>query len=60
MNPLANRVFSIEFEGKVSKRPKAFGFFLESCSTSIEEVGCDHGVDNTVLILFNLKINKTI
>ena len=48
MTPLDNRVFSIKFEGKVSKRPKASGLFLESCQTSIEEVECDQGADNTV------------
>ena len=58
MIPLVTRVFSINFEGKVSKRPKASEILLESCSTSIEEVGCDHGADNTVLIMFNLKKNK--
>ena len=49
MIPLVTRVFSINFEGKVSKRPKASGLFLGSCLTSVEEVGCDQLVDNTVL-----------
>ena len=48
MIPLVTRVFSINFEGKVSKRPKASGLFLGSCLTSVEEVGCDQWVDNTV------------
>ena len=52
MTPLVNRVFSIKFEGKVSKRPKAYGLFLGSCLTSIEEVGCDQWVDNTVNVEF--------
>ena len=50
MIPLVTRVFSINFEGKVSKRPKASGLFLGSCLTSVEEVGCDQLVDNTVTL----------
>ncbi len=42
MIPLVTRVFSINFEGKAS------GLFLGSCLTSVEEVGFDQGVDNTV------------
>ncbi len=49
MIPLVPRVFSINFEGKVSKRPKASGIFLRSCLTSVEEVVYDQGADNTVL-----------
>ena len=55
MIPLVTRVYSINFEGKVSKRTKASGLFLGSCLTSVEEVGCDHGVDNTVHEIFKLK-----
>ena len=54
MIPLVTRVFSINFEGKVSKRPKASGLFLGLCLTSIEEVGCDQWVDNTVVETANL------
>ena len=56
MIPLVTRVYSINFEGKVSKRTKASGLFLGSCLTSVEEVGCDHGVDNTVTEL-KVKLN---
>ena len=58
MTPLVNRVYSIKFEGKVSKRPKASGLFLGSWPTSIEEVGCDQEVDNTVLEGFLTKLTK--
>jgi hypothetical protein len=47
MIPLVTRVYSINSEGKVSKRTKASGH-SGSCLTSVEEVGCDHGVDNIV------------
>ena len=57
MIPLVTRVFSINFEGKVSKRPKASGLFLGSCLTSVEEVGCDQWVDNTVIQSIKLKMN---
>jgi hypothetical protein len=46
MIPLVTRVYSINSEGKVSKRTKASGNFLGSCLTSDEEVGCDHEIDN--------------
>ena len=55
MIPLVTRVFSIKFEGKVSRRTKASGPFLGSCLTSVEEVGCDQWVDNTVLQINNLR-----
>ena len=55
MIPLVTRVYSINFEGKVSKRTKASGLFLGSCLTSVGEVGCDHGVDNTVVLFLYLK-----
>ena len=51
MIPLVTREFSINFEGKVSKRPKVSGLFLGSCLTSIEEVGCDQWVVKTVYIM---------
>ena len=54
MTPLVNKVYSIKFEGKVSKRPKASGLFLGSCPTSIEEVECDQGVENTVFEFHNV------
>ena len=60
MIPLVTRVFSINFEGKVSKRTKASGLFLGSCLTSVEEVGCDHGVDNTVTELKKKREEKAI
>ncbi len=49
MIPLVTWVFSIYFEGKDSKHTKASGFINGSCITSVEEVGCEQRVDNTVL-----------
>jgi hypothetical protein len=48
MTQLVNKVFPIKFERKVSKHPKSSGLFLGSCPTSIEEVECGQGVENTV------------
>ena len=60
MTPLVNRIYSIKFEGKVSKHSKASGLFLGSCQTSIEEVGCDQGADNTVSTLNTSNNAKTV